>query len=328
VSNVIGHLEHEFGKETAITVRRGKVHEYLGMTLHYRENGKVKISMEQYIDEMLAEMPEEMDGTTATPAANHLFQVDEDAELLDDDKKQFFHHNVAKTMYLSKRARPDLQTAVAYLSTRVTKPDTDDYKKLTRVVRYLRGTRDLGLTLEADKVLSVKWWVDASFGVHKDVKGHIGGVMSLGRGAIFSTSTKQKLNTRSSTECELVGVNDVMAQVLWNRYFLEAQGYDLEDNIVFQDNESAILLERNGRASSSKRTGHINIRYFFVQDHISAGEVSVTYCPTKEMVADYFTKPLQGSLFFKLRAYIMNEPVKSGSTLDSSAEPQECVEEV
>jgi len=84
-----------------------------------------------------------------------------------------------------------------------------------------------------------------------------------------------------------------------------------------------MLLERNGRASSSKRTRHINIRYFFVQDRIAAGEVSVAYCPTKEMVADYFTKPLQGSLFFKLRAYIMNEPyimdepVKEvGSTLD------------
>jgi len=123
-------------------------------------------------------------------------------------------------------------------------------------------------------------------------------------------------------------VNDVMAQVLWTRYFLEAQGYDLEDNIVFQDNESAMLLERNGRASSSKRTRHINVRYFFVQDRIAAGEMSVAYCPTKEMVADYFTKPLQGSLFFKLRAYIMNEPVKAnGSTVGSTGEPQECVEE-
>ena len=84
-------------------------------------------------------------------------------------------------------------------------------------------------------------------------------------------------------------------------------------------------MERNGRASSSKRTRHINIRYFFVQDRIAAGEMSVAYCPTKEMVADYFTKPLQGALFRKLRAYIMNEPVKDGSTLDTSEEPQECV---
>jgi len=178
------------------------------------------------------------------------------------------------------------------------------------------------------KRLAIKWWVDASFAVHGDMKGHTGGVMSLGRGAIFSTSTKQKLNTRSSTECELVGVNDVMAQVLWTRYFMEAQGYEIEDNIVFQDNESAMLLERNGRASSSKRTRHINIRYFFVQDRIAAGEVSVAYCPTKDMVADFFTKPLQGSQFRKLREYIMNEPVKEvGSTVDPSCEPQECVGE-
>jgi hypothetical protein len=96
--------------------------------------------------------------------------------------------------------------------------------------------------------------------------------MSLGKGVVFGTSTRQKLNTKSSTEAELVGVNDVMPQALWTRYFLEAQGYKVTDNVIFQDNQSAILLEKNGRASSSKRTRHINIRYFFVADRIAQGE--------------------------------------------------------
>ena len=128
----------------------------------------------------------------------------------------------------------------------------------------------------------------------------------LGKGAIFGTSTRQKLNSRSSTESELIGVHDVMPQVRWTRHFLEAQGYGVTDSIVYQDNQSAILLEKNGRASSSKRTRHINIRYFFVTDRVAAKEVNIQYCPTDEMIADFFTKPLQGSPFRKFRDQVMN----------------------
>jgi hypothetical protein len=121
---------------------------------------------------------------------------------------------------------------------------------------------------------------------------------------VYGTSTRQKLNTKSSTEAELVGVNDVMPQVLWTRYFLEAHGYGVHDSIIYQDNQSSILLEKHGRASSSKPTRHINIPYFFVTDQIASNKVSVQYCPTKEMILDYFTKPLQGVLFQKFRNFI------------------------
>ena len=82
----------------------------------------------------------------------------------------------------------------------------------------------------------------------------------------------------------------------------------MADNVVHQDNQSAILLERNGRASSGRRTRHIDIRYFFASDRIAQGELRVEYCPTGDMVADFFTKPLQGSLFKKFRALILNLP--------------------
>ena len=94
------------------------------------------------------------------------------------------------------------------------------------------------------------------------MKSHTGGVMSLGKGAIYSCSTKQKLNTKSSTESELVGIDDVMPMILWMRYFLEAQGFVVNDNIVYQDNMSTMKLAENGRKSMGKRSRHINIRYF------------------------------------------------------------------
>ena len=130
--------------------------------------------------------------------------------------------------------------------------------------------------------------------------------MSLGKGAIYSTSTRQKLVTKSSTEGELVGVADVMPQILWTRYFLAAQGYKVTESIVYQDNQSAMLLEKNGCGSSSKRTCHINIGYFFVQNCVANNEVKIEYCPTGNMLANYFTKPLQGTLVKKFCDLIMN----------------------
>ena len=146
----------------------------------------------------------------------------------------------------------------------------------------------------------------------------------MGRGFPIVSSTKQKLNTRSSTESELVGVDDMMPSILWTRYFLQAQGYKVSDNVIFQDNKSTMLLERNGKISSSKRTKHINVRYFFITDRISKGEVRVEWCPTKDMVADFMTKPLQGSLFKKFRDLIMGaltvREVHSTLTRDSAME--------
>jgi hypothetical protein len=163
---------------------------------------------------------------------------------------------------------------VAFLCTQVQSPDVDDYKKLMRVVKYLRGCPQLSLTLEADQAMVINWYVDASYAVHEDMKGHTGVVMTMGKGAAYSSSSKQKINTRSSTETELVGVNNVLGQVLWTQYFLEGQGYMVKENLLLQDNKSAMLLETNGLASSSKRTRHISIRYYFVQDKIASGEVS------------------------------------------------------
>ena len=136
-------------------------------------------------------------------------------------------------------------------------------------------------------------------------------------------SSKQKLNTRSSTEAELVGINDVLSMILWTWLFLEAQGYQVTDNVLHQDNESTIKLAKNGRRSSSKQTRHIEVRYYFITDHIDRDRVRVSDCPTGDMLADYFSKPLQGSLFRKFRDLILNVGPMDGLT--DRPEKQECV---
>jgi hypothetical protein len=130
-------------------------------------------------------------------------------------------------------------------------------------------------------------------------------VITLGGGAVISKSSKQKLVTRSSTEAELVGLSDGTPTVLWVKNFLESQGYDVGPAIVHQDNKSTMILAEKGK-STTNRTRHINIRYFFIKDRIESGDVKVIYTQTEEMVADFFSKPLQGQLFEKFRDIIMN----------------------
>jgi Reverse transcriptase (RNA-dependent DNA polymerase) len=323
VDSVIASLESEFGKEAPLTVTRGKIHEYLGMTLDYSMDGKVMIKMFRYIRDTLAELPADMKGEKLTPAAAHLFDVRDDTEKLSEEKAEFFHHCVAKLLFLCKRARPDIQTAIAFLCTRVQAPDTDDYKKLARVMQYLRDTVEMPLTLECDGTGITRWWADASFAVHTDARSHTGGCMSLGGGVTYGTSTRQKLTTRSSTEAELVAADDVMGQLLWTQYFLQGQGFE-NKAVLFQDNQAAMLLEKNGQASSGKRTRHLNIRYYFITDRISKQELTVEYCPTKEMLADFFTKPLQGSLFRTLRDQVMN--VDPSTATDSASDRRSVLE--
>jgi hypothetical protein len=126
-------------------------------------------------------------------------------------------------------------------------------------MRYTRGTHKMPLILSGNGSGILKWWVYASFAVHPNMRGHSGGGLSLGRGFPIVSSTKQKLNTRSSTETEIVGADEFMLEICWTLYFMKAQGYNVKDNILFQDNNSSIVLEKNGKASSRKRTKHINI---------------------------------------------------------------------
>ena len=112
------------------------------------------------------------------------------------------------------RARPDILLAVIFLCTRVKNPDEDDWKKLIRLMRYLNGTQDLYLTVEVDDKGIVEWSVDAAFAVHSNMKSHTGGTMSMGSGIQISRSSKQKLNTKSTTEAELVATDDMSGHIM------------------------------------------------------------------------------------------------------------------
>ena len=122
----------------------------------------------------------------------------------------------------------------------------------------------------------------------------------------MAKSVKQKINVKSSTEAELVGVSDILPHIVWMRNFVRSQGYRSDNQaVLYQDNQSTMRLIDSGRPLSA-RTRHLHIRYFFVTDRIKSGELTMKYIKTDEMLADFLTKPLQGELFAKLRDKLMN----------------------
>ena len=156
-------------------------------------------------------------------------------------------------------------------------------------------------------MLQVLAYIDASHAVHEDHKGHTGTIISLGRGPIYAKSGSQRINSKSSTESELIGLSDSASQVIWTRNFLLSQGYSVKASTVYQDNTSCMSLAKNGK-SNSERTRHIATRFYFVKDRVDSKEIILEYLETHSMIADILTKPLQGELFFKLRKLLLNWP--------------------
>ena len=210
---------------------------------------------------------------------------------------------VCKLLYVALRGCPDILLAVVFLASCVSKATIQDQAKLKRLLEYLYGTYDLPLILGADDIHTLYTFVDASFAVHEDMKSHTSGVITFGRGGIACKSAKQKLVTKSSTEAELVGASDYLPSTLWVQHFLQAQGFPHVTSYFEQDTQSAI--ERNGRASAGQRSRHINIQYFFITDRLDTDNITLRYCQTEHMLADFLSKPLQGSLFRKFRDVLL-----------------------
>jgi hypothetical protein len=323
VTRIIEKIESRFGK---MTVVRGKEHVFLGMNIRYTDEGTAVIVMKDYLSEAISESELEITREAATPAKRDLFEVDPNAELLTRARSDRFHSVTAKLLYVSIRARMDLLLAVAFLTTRVSKSTTEDEAKLKRTLEYIKGSIDKEYTLGADDLGELRTLVDASYAVHPDMKSHTGGVMSFGTGGFICKSSKQKLNTKSFTEAEVVGASDYLPNILWVKMFMAKQGYVIEDNFLEQDNESAIKMESNGKSSAGPRSRHIDIRYFWIKDRTKSAGIKIRHCPTLQMLGDFFTKPLQGNLFRKFRDVILGYKHTSTLMITPSPSDEERVE--
>jgi hypothetical protein len=224
----------------------GKLHYYLGMMFDFSSRDEVKINMMQYISKVIAAIPEEIVGKAATPAGDHLFKIRKNGLKLYEKQAYAFHHMVYQLLFAANHARRDIQMAVSFLTTCVQEPDEDDWGKLRQNLKYLNGIQHLKLMLRAGQLkFTIHWYVDRSHQIHKDCRGETGSLVTFGKGAIASLSNKMKCNTKSSTETELKSFANKHTDIVWMRYFIECQGHNIDEYIVFQNNMSALLLKNN-----------------------------------------------------------------------------------
>ena len=212
---------------TKLTMHMGSRHDYLGMDMEFTKEGTLKVSMILYLQNVIANFPEVITGKAATPAMDYLFNVqdDKEARLLDKEQAVAFHHMVAQVLFMSTRAWRDIQTAVAFLTTRMKAPDEDAWGKLKWVLKFLNGMRPLKLTV------SIITW-DCQNGTLLGPTMCTGTVenmvalFTMGKGGVSSYSRKIKLNSKSLTEMELVLADMYMPELLWSLHFIQEQGYE------------------------------------------------------------------------------------------------------
>jgi hypothetical protein len=289
--HILQQIESKFG---AMTITRGRQHEFLGMNITFHDDGTASILMPSYIQTSIDESGLNLSPTTCpTPCAGSLFTIDPNSPRLSQAASATFHRVVARLIYVAARARPDILLALAFLCGRVSQPTVQDENKLRQLLGYLADTISLELRLGADSLHEFWSWVVASFATHPEMHSHTGGVISFGRGGIVCKSKKQKINTKSSTEAELIGASDNLPHTLYVKMFMKAQGYSINKATFYQDNKRAIKMELNGKASTGQRSRHIDVHYFFITDHSKRSNVTIVHCPTSHMLADFFTKPLQ-----------------------------------
>ena len=203
---------------------------------------------------MIEDFPYNIKTIKTNPWTEKLFKVNNQSNNLDDKRQAIFHTFVMKAMFLCKRARPDVNLVIGFLSSRVKEPNEGDWKKLMKAMGFLKGTIEDVLTLEADDTQTMLWYINPAFAVYTNMKSHTGAVFTMGKGAIISDLLKQKVNSWNSTESEIVGVNDKIHKVIRAKQFVEYQGLKVKLNIIYQDNTSSMKVEQNGKESSGKRT--------------------------------------------------------------------------
>ena len=182
----VHRLKEAFTKEFRwITLEEGTSHSYLGMQLEFH-NGSVEVEMSYYIEKVLQEYNIVKDALL--PAKKDLFSVDDQSPSLALKEAKQFHTTVAKLLYLSRRGRPDIITAVGFLCTRVKAPTEQDSSKLLQVLGYLKRTAKQTLLLKPSKIMRVKAFIDASFSTHPYGKSHTGLIVKIGGVPVFCAS--------------------------------------------------------------------------------------------------------------------------------------------
>jgi Reverse transcriptase (RNA-dependent DNA polymerase) len=292
------------------TCHTGNTLMYLGMRITYnKKEGTTTVEQFDYINKLLERFG--IIGESKYPSTLGLF---EDGLQVDDhnlkvDKMEYMSR-VMSLLYLAKRTRPDILKDVTFLAGKNHDPTRSDWIKLNKLLAYVNYSKDRKLVLRPNGLV-VCMYVDASYMSHPDFKGHTGGIITFGpeSGLMVAHSRKQRIITRSSTESELVAIDEVKQYATFCANLLS----ELSDQPVlvriFEDNQSTIAMVRKGE-SNNISTKHIAKRYYMLKEDLDQGKATIEYLDTDDMLADLLTKPMTGEKFTKFTNKILGEEWK------------------
>ena len=278
------------------------------MTLHKCQDGGVVMSQYGYIKKLLLEY--KPTGERNTPASEHILadHTGTNDERLDNNG--YFLSKLMSLYYLASRTRPDIMTACAMLSSKASNPKIGDMKALQNVIDYLAGSINRVIKIKAD-CIKIHGLVDCAFAIHWDKRSHSGMLITMGflGPPLMWRSGKQRINTRHSTEGELVAMHDFLDHILWLAQILEWWGYPQGTIPIYQDNTSTITIAYMGKGSSHSHTRYIAVKYFWIKQFLDSGRVILKYIPREQMIADFFTSCRGGSTFHNMTDTFMHSDI-------------------
>ena len=283
----INILTNKYGE---LKINKGNTIPYLGTIIeNFMDKNEIHISQPALIDD-LCNTP--TDKTYVSPANTNIFEKstdDNNNSINPVDEKQFVS-KLMKILYAATKSRYDLLFPTAVLATKCSKPDTTDSIKLNRIYGYLKGTKHQKLIIKPRNT-QLTLWADASHGVHLDKRSHTGIIVELGGAPILVESSKQKMNSHSSTESELISLNDGVKRLRFVKHLTDHLQIHQDVIKVMQDNLSTIELANSGNPNN-KLSKHIDARHFAVYDQITNGLIKLEHICSEKMKADGLTKPI------------------------------------
>jgi hypothetical protein len=243
----------------------------------------------------------------ASPGTKETFVANDEKKRLQKSERVFFHSTVAKLLYLSKQARPDILMVVTYLCTRVQNATVEDEKKLVRVIRYLAGTISRTQLLRATNTdCNIVAYIDAAYALHGDSKSHTGVVIYVGNTLVYVSSRKQKCMSKSPTEAELIALTDNLGLVELFQEFVDfVTKKTTKTPVIFQDCNAVVTLVTKG--GGKLRTKHLRARMNLRKEVVDEGRLKVIYQSAEGMEADGFSKPYDPAKHAPFAALIQGE---------------------
>ena len=222
----------------------------------------------------------------------------------DSDKpanQTLYQSAVGCLLYLSTRTRPDIAYAVNNVAKYCSNPTEEHWTAVKRILRYVKGTRDLGLLYTNDEPKECVGYSDADWGGDADDRKSTSGFLfQIGGTAVTWKSKKQNCVALSTAEAEYMALTSAAQEAIWMRELTTELGKEpTKSTVIYEDNQSAICMARNPQFHG--RTKHIGIKYHYIREQVNNKKVELKYCPTEDMIADALTKGLSRERFEKLR---------------------------